>query len=78
MALVARVSPATVPAITEGQETKGFYVLQVTLKQRDYDAKNILLLQKFIPAQSEKPVEADHQFPVLLKNLSRNAVSDEP
>ena len=49
MALVARVSPATVPAITEGQEIKGFYVLQVTLKQRDYDAKNILLLQKLIP-----------------------------
>lgn len=49
MALVARISPATVPAITEGQEIKGFYVLQVTLKQRDYDAKNILLLQKLIP-----------------------------
>ena len=49
MALVARISPATVPALAEGQEIKGFYVLQVTLKQRDYDAKNILLLQKLIP-----------------------------
>ena len=49
MVLVARVSPATVPALKEGQETKGFYVLQVTLKRQDYDTKNILLLQKLIP-----------------------------
>ena len=51
MALVARVSPATVPALKEGQQIKGFYVLQVTLKHQDYDVKNILLLQKLIPQQ---------------------------
>lgn len=51
MALVARVSPATVPALAEGQEIKGFYVLQVMLKHQNYDAKNILLLQKLIPQQ---------------------------
>lgn len=51
MALVARVSPTTVPALAEGQETKGFYVLQVMLKHQDYDVKNILLLQKLIPQQ---------------------------
>ena len=49
MALVARVSPATVPALSEGQEVKGFYVLQVSLKRKDYDTKNILKLQKLIP-----------------------------
>ena len=49
MALMARISPATVPALKEGQEIKGFYVLQVTLKRQDYDTKNILLLQKLIP-----------------------------
>lgn len=49
MSLVARVSPSTVPALAEGEEIKGFYVLQVILKQRDYDVKNILLLQKLIP-----------------------------
>lgn len=49
MALVARISPATVPALAEGQEVKGFYVLQVVLKRQDYDDKNILLLQKLIP-----------------------------
>ena len=51
MALVARISPATVPALAEGQKIKGFYVLQVTLKHQEYDIKNILLLQKLIPQQ---------------------------
>ena len=49
MALVARVSTATVPALTKGKEIEGFYVLQVVLKQKDYDSKNILMLQKLIP-----------------------------
>ena len=49
MALVARVSSATVPALTKGKEIEGFYVLQVALKRKDYDSKNILLLQKLIP-----------------------------
>ncbi|MCQ2067796.1 MAG: DUF4391 domain-containing protein [Bacteroidaceae bacterium] len=49
MALVARVSTATVPALKEGAEIKGFYILQVILKHREYDAKNILILNKLIP-----------------------------
>lgn len=49
--LVARVSPATVPALAEGKEVKGFYVLQVALKRKEYDTRNILLLQKLIPQQ---------------------------
>lgn len=49
MMLVAHVSPSTVPALAEGEDIKGFYVLQIILKQRDYDVKNILLLQKLIP-----------------------------
>lgn len=48
MALVARVSTATVPALTKGKEIEGFYVLQVALKRKDYDNKNILMLQKLI------------------------------
>ncbi|MBQ6733077.1 MAG: DUF4391 domain-containing protein [Paludibacteraceae bacterium] len=51
MALVARVSPATVPALSEGQSIKGFYVLQVILKQKEYNVQNILLLHKLIPQQ---------------------------
>ena len=49
MALVARVSSATVPALTKGKEIEGLYVLQVALKRKDYDSKNILMLQKLIP-----------------------------
>lgn len=49
--LVARISPATVPALAEGKEVKGFYVLQVALKRKEYDTRNILLLQKLIPQQ---------------------------
>ena len=48
MTLVARVSTATVPALTKGKEIEGFYVLQVALKRKDYDNKNILMLQKLI------------------------------
>lgn len=51
MALVARVSPATVPALSEGQTIKGFYVLQVVLKHKEYNVQNILLLHKLIPQQ---------------------------
>ena len=49
MMLVARISTATVPALAEGEQIKGIYVLLVTLKRKDYDTKNILLLQKLIP-----------------------------
>ncbi len=49
MALAARVSSATVPALTKGKEIEGFYVLEVVLKRKDYDSKNILMLQKLIP-----------------------------
>ena len=48
MALVARVSTATVPALTKGKEIEWFYVLQVALKRKEYDTKNILMLQKLI------------------------------
>ena len=49
MVLVNYVSPARVAAIGEGREVKEFYVLQVLLKRREYDDRNILLLQKLIP-----------------------------
>lgn len=49
LTLVARISPATVPALTDGNEIKGIYVLQVLLKRKEYDPKNILLLHKLIP-----------------------------
>ena len=61
MALVARVSTATVPALSEGQEVKGFYVLQVALKRKDYDTKNIFKLQKLIPQKMVCALQYDDQ-----------------
>ena len=49
MVLLAHVSPSTISALKEGNEIKDFYVMLVALKHKDYDAKNILLLQKLIP-----------------------------
>ena len=61
MALVARVSPATVPALTKGKEIEGFYVLQVALKRKDYDSKNILMLQKLIPQKMVFAMQHEEQ-----------------
>ena len=49
MVLLAYISPDRVPALSEGKDIKGFYVLQVMMKRKEYDTKNILLLQKLIP-----------------------------
>lgn len=46
--VVAVVSPATIPALSEGVEVKGVYVVDVQMKRRGYDAKNILLLTRLI------------------------------
>ena len=83
MALVARVSTATVPALTKGKaasereqselaqrlpsksrlskEIEGFYVLQVALKRKDYDSKNILMLQKLIPQKMVFAMQHEEQ-----------------
>lgn len=62
MVLLAYVSPDRVPALSEGKDLKGFYVLQVMMKRKEYDTKNILLLQKLIP---QKIVFALHYSPPL-------------
>lgn len=46
--IVAVVSPSTVPALGEGASVKEFYVLDVQMKRKEYDAKNILLLTRLI------------------------------
>ena len=43
------ISPRTLPAIAEGAEIKEIFVVEVTLKDRDFDMKNIMLLAKSIP-----------------------------
>lgn len=61
IAIVAYLSPAKIPALHPGQEVKEFYVLQIQLKQRDYDTKNILLLQKLIPQKIVFALEYDEE-----------------
>ena len=46
--IVNMVSSNTVPGLKEGERVKEFYVLLVTLKQEEYDEKNIMLLSKLI------------------------------
>lgn len=43
------IAPRTLPAIADGVEVKEIYVVEVTLKSRDFDIKNIALLGKSIP-----------------------------
>lgn len=46
--IVAVVSSATIPALNEGTNVKEFYVLDVRMKRKEYDTKNILLLTRLI------------------------------
>ena len=46
--IVNIVSPNTVPGLKEGERVKELYVLLVSLKQEEYDEKNIMLLSKLI------------------------------
>lgn len=43
------IAPRTLPAIAEGAEVKEIFVIEVTLKTRDFGPKNIVLLAKSIP-----------------------------
>lgn len=43
------IAPRTLPAISEGAEVKEIFVIEVSLKSRDFDTKNIVLLAKSIP-----------------------------
>lgn len=43
------IAPRTLPAIAEGAEVKEIFVIEVSLKSRDFDTKNVVLLAKSIP-----------------------------
>lgn len=43
------IAPRTLPAIAEGAEVKEIFVIEVSLKSRDFDTKSIVLLAKSIP-----------------------------
>lgn len=48
MDIVNQVSTNTIPAIREGEKIKSFCVLKVTLKNKNYDIKNIEKISKMI------------------------------
>lgn len=43
------ISPRTIPGIAEGKEVKEIFIVEVSLKSRDFDTKNITFLAKSIP-----------------------------
>lgn len=43
------IAPRTLPAIAEGVEVKEIFVIEVSLKTRDFDHRNIVLFAKSIP-----------------------------
>ncbi len=49
MAIVNVISPRTIPALPVGEHVESIYVLEVLLKNQDYDSRNIQLLSKLIP-----------------------------
>lgn len=46
---VNAIIPATLPAISEGKEVKGIFVVNVALRRSDFDAKTMELIAKLIP-----------------------------
>ena len=59
--IVAVVSSATVPALSEGAEIKAVYLLDVQMKHKEYDAKNIALLTKLIPQKMVLALQFEEQ-----------------
>ena len=49
MEIVNFISPQTVPAISEGDEVKAIFVVDVELKNKEFDPKNFILISKMIP-----------------------------
>lgn len=49
MSIISQISQKSVPALGSGKDVTDIYVLLIQLKQKDFDVKNILLLQKLIP-----------------------------
>ena len=59
--IVAVVSSATVPALSECAEVKEFYLLAVQMKRKEYDTKNIALLTKLIPQKMVLALQFEEQ-----------------
>lgn len=60
ISIVNEVSPSRIN-IAAGETVKGFYVLLVTLKKRDFDEKNIITISKLIPQNLLMILKYDEQ-----------------
>jgi hypothetical protein len=49
MSIANFISPQTIPALKEGAQVKGFYLVTIALKRKEYDAGTLQLLTKLIP-----------------------------
>ena len=49
LAIVNVISPRTIPALPAGETRESIYVVEVILKNQDYDPRSIQLLSKLIP-----------------------------
>ena len=57
----AMVSSKTVPALSEGEEVKEIYLLNIQLKRKEYDAKSIAMLSKLIPQKMVFALEYEEE-----------------
>lgn len=69
--IVAVISPETIPAISVGESIKEFYILDIQLKHKNYDIKNIIMLTKLIDQKMifSLKYEGQIQFAVFHKKL---------
>lgn len=49
LTLVNFLSTSTIPSLQEGESVSSIYVVEVLLKRKDYDERNLLLISKLIP-----------------------------
>ena len=59
--ILAMVSSKTVPALLEGEEVKEIYLLNIQLKRKEYDTKNIAMLCKLIPQKMVFALENEEE-----------------
>lgn len=49
MTIVNVISPRTIPALPAGEKVETIYVLEIQLKKKNFDPKNVQMLSKLIP-----------------------------
>jgi hypothetical protein len=76
--IVHWISPKTVPAIAEGTVVKEFYVVEVALKRKDFDERNIELIAKLIPQRILFALHFDAEIQLAIYHTRLFASSWQP